>query len=148
MSFNPLTSPWQTPYQTPPFNEIKNEHYEPAFHHALEIARKEIQDIANNSGTPTFDNTLAALDRSGELLDRISIIFFNLLVCNTSKELQDLAQKIQPELTAFSNEIPADGLGLDKPGPKPKHVNQVLAVDVIQLPSRLPHAGKSHKHRH
>lgn len=105
MSFNPLTSPWQTPYQIPPFNEIKNEHYEPAFHHALEIARKEIQDIANNSGTPTFDNTLAALDRSGELLDRISNIFFNLLVCNTSKELQDLAQKIQPELTAFSNEI-------------------------------------------
>ena len=102
---NPLLSPWQTPYQTPPFDEIKNEHYEPAFHHALKIAREEIQNIANNSDIPTFDNTLAALDRSGELLDRISNIFFNLLVCNTSKELQDLAQKIQPELTAFSNEI-------------------------------------------
>lgn len=105
MSSNPLTSPWQTPYQTPPFDEIKNEHYEPAFHHALKIARGEIQAIADNQEEPTFDNTLAALDRSGELLDSISNIFFNLLVCNTSKELQDIAQKIQPELTAFSNEI-------------------------------------------
>lgn len=102
---NPLISSWQTPYQTPPFDEIKNEHYEPAFHHALKIAREEIQAIADNQEAPTFDNTLAALDRSGELLDRISNIFFNLLVCNTSKELQDIAQKIQPELTAFSNEI-------------------------------------------
>lgn len=105
MSSNPLTSPWQTPYQTPPFDEIKNEHYEPAFHHALKIARGEIQAIADNQEEPTFDNTLAALDRSGELLDSISNIFFNLLVCNTSKELQDIAQKIQPELTAISNEI-------------------------------------------
>jgi len=105
MSSNPLTSPWQTPYQTPPFNEIKNEHYEPTFHHALKIARGEIQAIADNQEEPTFNNTLAALDRSGELLDSISNIFFNLLVCNTSKELQDIAQKIQPELTAFSNEI-------------------------------------------
>ena len=94
MSSTPLTSPWQTPYQTPPFDEIKNEHYEPAFHHALKIAREEIQAIADNQEDPTFDNTLAALDRSGELLDSISNIFFNLLVCNTSKELQDIAQKI------------------------------------------------------
>ena len=102
---NPLISPWQTPFQTPPFDEIKNEHYVPAFHHALKIAREEIQAITENQEEPTFENTLAALDRSGELLDRISNIFFNLLVCNTSKELQDIAQKIQPELTAFSNEI-------------------------------------------
>ena len=105
MSNNPLISDWQTPYQTPPFDEIKNEHYKPAFHHALKIARGEIQAIADNQEDPTFDNTLAALDRSGELLDSISNIFFNLLVCYTSKELQDIAQKIQPELTAFSNEI-------------------------------------------
>lgn len=102
---NPLISPWQTPFQTPPFDEIKNEHYVPAFHHALKIAREEIQAITENQEEPTFENTLAALDRSGELLDRISNIFFNLLVCNTSKELQDIAQKIQPELTGFSNEI-------------------------------------------
>lgn len=105
MSNNPLTSPWQTLYQTPPFDEIKTEHYEPAFHYALKIARVEIRTIAENPKTADFENTVAALDRSGELLDRISNIFFNLLVCHTSKELQDLAQKIQPELTAFSNEI-------------------------------------------
>lgn len=105
MSNNPLTSPWQTPYQTPPFDEIKTEHYEPAFHYALKIARDEIRAIAENPQTADFKNTVAALDRSGELLHRISNIFFNLLVCHTSKELQDLAQKIQPELTAFSNEI-------------------------------------------
>ena len=105
MSPNPLTSPWQTPYQTPPFNQIKTEDYEPAFCHALEVARQEVQAIADNTEAPTFANTVAALDRSGEMLGNISDIFFNLLVCNTSQELQELAQKIQPELTAFYNEI-------------------------------------------
>lgn len=102
---NPLISPWQTPFQTPPFDLIKTEHYEPAFRHALEVARQEIQAITNQPEAATFNNTVAALDRSGELLGHISDIFFNLLVCNTSKELQELAQKIQPELTAFYNEI-------------------------------------------
>lgn len=105
---NPLTSRWQTPHQTPPFDLIKTEHYEPAFHHALEVARQEIQVIANQPEAPDFDNTVAALDRSGELLGHISDIFFNLLICNTSEKLQELAQKIQPELTAFYNEITLD----------------------------------------
>ena len=105
MFSNPLISPWQTPFQSPPFNLIKTEHYEPAFHHALQVARQEIQAIADNPEVPTFTNTVAALDRSGEMLGNISDIFFNLLVCNTSPELQELAQKIQPELTAFYNEI-------------------------------------------
>ena len=102
---NPLISPWQTPFQVPPFDQIKTEHYEPAFHHALEVARQEIQAIADNTEAPAFGNTVAALDRSCKLLGNISDIFFNLLVCNTSQELQELAQKIQPELTAFYNEI-------------------------------------------
>ena len=102
---NPLISPWQTPFQTPPFSLIKTEDYEPAFHHAIQVARQEIQVITNNAEAPAFSNTVAALDRSGKLLGNISDIFFNLLVCNTSPELQDLAQKIQPELTAFYNEI-------------------------------------------
>ena len=105
MSSNPLTSLWQTPFQAPPFDQIKAEHYEPAFRHALEVARQEIQDITDQSDAPSFDNTVAALDRSGELLNSISDIFFNMLVCNTSKELQELAQQIQPELTAFYNEV-------------------------------------------
>lgn len=105
MPINPLISEWRTPHYTPPFNEIKTEHYEPAFHHALQVARQEVLAIADNPDSPTFENTLAALDRFGELLSRISDIFFNLLVCNTSPELQNLAQHIQPELTAFHNEI-------------------------------------------
>ena len=105
MNNNPLISPWQTPFQTPPFDLIKTEDYEPAFHHALQVARQEIQVITDNAEAPAFSNTVAALDRSGELLGNISDIFFNLLVCNTSPELQNLAQKIQPELTAFYNEI-------------------------------------------
>ena len=105
MNNNPLISPWQTPFQTPPFDQVKTEHYEPAFQHALQVARQEVQTIADNPNSPDFDNTIAALDRSGELLSSISDIFFNLLVCNTSQELQELAQKIQPKLTAFYNEI-------------------------------------------
>lgn len=105
MNNNPLISPWQTPFQTPPFDQVKTEHYEPAFQHALQVARQEVQTIADNPKSPDFDNTIAAMDRSGELLSSISDIFFNLLVCNTSQELQELAQKIQPKLTAFYNEI-------------------------------------------
>ena len=105
MPTNPLVLPWQTPFQTPPFDKIKVEHYEPAFQQALKMARDEIKAVAENTEAANFENTVAALDRTCELVNRISNIFFNLLVCNTSKELQDLAQQIQPELTAFSNEI-------------------------------------------
>lgn len=102
---NPLLFEWNTPYQTPPFNEIKEEHYIPAFKQAIEVAKEEVRLIAEVKTLPTFENTIVALDRSGELLNRISGIFFNLLYANTSPEMQSIAEEVSPMLTAHGNDI-------------------------------------------
>ncbi|MDX1316578.1 MAG: M3 family peptidase, partial [Xanthomarina gelatinilytica] len=75
---NILNKPFDTQFHTAPFSKIKNEHFLPAFKKAIEKAKKEIEDITNNPETPSFKNTVEALDFSGEELDRISSIFFNL----------------------------------------------------------------------
>lgn len=102
---NPLIAVWKTPFQTPPFDLIKIEHYLPAFEYAIKAAKEEIYMIANQKSTPTFENTIVALDRSGALLSRISGVFFNMLSANTNPEMQKLAQEISPILTSHSNEL-------------------------------------------
>ena len=105
---NPLLGDWNTPYQTPPFDKIKTEHYLPAFEKAMSAGKKELYDISQQKSVPTFENTIVALDRSGALLNRISNIFFNMLSCSTSPELQELSLKISPMLTQYSNDIYLD----------------------------------------
>jgi peptidyl-dipeptidase Dcp len=102
---NPLVMEWDTPYQTPPFNKIKTEHYKPAIEYALKEAEKEVEKIANNKATATFDNTVVALERSGKLLDRITSLFFNLNEANTNDTMQELAIEISPLLTKFANDL-------------------------------------------
>ncbi len=102
---NPLVAEWDTPFQTPPFDLIKLEHYLPAFEYALKQAKQDIYMIANQKSVPTFENTVVAMDRSGALLSRISNVFFNMLSANTSPELQKIAQEVSPLLTQHSNEI-------------------------------------------
>ncbi len=104
-SDNPLLMKWDTPYQTPPFDKIKIEDYLPAFKEAIEMAKKEVATIANVKTLPTFENTIAALDRAGEMVNRISGVFFNLLSANTSPEMQKIAQEISPMLTEYGNDI-------------------------------------------
>lgn len=71
---NPLLSNFDTPHQTPPFGKIKAEHYEPAFDVAIEEAKKEVEQIASSKETPTFENTIVALDNIGEKIDRKSVV--------------------------------------------------------------------------
>lgn len=92
-------------FDTAPFSKIKNEHFKPAFVQAIEDARNEIEAITNNANTPSFDNTIAALDFSGKQLDRISSVFFNLNSAETNEEIQKIAQEVSPLLTEFSNDI-------------------------------------------
>lgn len=105
---NPLLMEWNTPYNTPPFDKIKEEHYLPAFEHAINMAKNEIKGIKELKAQPTFENTIVALDRSGSLLNNIAAVFFNMLSCNTSTELQQIAQKINPMLTEYGNDISLD----------------------------------------
>ncbi len=102
---NPLLAEWDTPHQTPPFDKIELAHYLPAFKTAIAVSRAEVDAIVNNPAKPTFANTILALENQGALLNRIGGVFFNINEANTSDELQEIANTIQPELTALSNDI-------------------------------------------
>ena len=102
---NPLLAEWDTPYQTPPFSQIKLEHFEPAVDAAIACSRAEIEAIVNNPEKPTFGNTIVAMERSGELLNRVAGVFYNLMGTDATPEMQEVAQRIQPKMTELSNDI-------------------------------------------
>lgn len=92
-------------FNVAPFSKISNEDYKPAIKTAIEIARSEIDAIVNNTDTPTFENTTVALDFTGEKLNRITSIFFNLNSAETNDKIQKIAQEVSPWLSEFSNDI-------------------------------------------
>lgn len=100
-----LTSTYNTKYNTAPFSQIKLEDYKPAFIENIATAKAEIEAIINNPEAPTFENTIVALDFSGEQLNRLSSIFFNLNSAETCDDMQKIAQEVSPLLTEFSNDI-------------------------------------------
>ena len=100
-----LNNSFNTPYKTAPFSKIKTEDYLSAFNIAIEKAKAEIDAITANTEAPTFKNTIEALDYSGEELDRLSSIFFNLNSAETNDEIQKIAQEVSPLLSDFSNDI-------------------------------------------
>ena len=100
-----LTSTFNTKHNTAPFSQIKLEDYHSAFEENIAKARAEVDAITNNPDSPTFENTIEALDYSGETLDRLSSIFFNMNSAETCDEMQKIAQDVSPLLTAFSNDI-------------------------------------------
>ena len=102
---NPLLQKFNTKYNSAPFNEIKEEHYLPAFKELIEISKKEIKKIANNTEEATFSNTIEALAYSGEQLDVVSNIFFNLNSAETNDEIQKIAQEVSPLLSEYSSQI-------------------------------------------
>jgi len=100
-----MSNPLLEPFNQAPFSKIKNEHFKPAFLQAIEDTKKEIDTIVLNPEPPTFKNTLEALDFSGQQLDRISSVFFNLNSAETNEEIQKIAQEVSPLLSEFSNDI-------------------------------------------
>ncbi len=102
---NPLLKPFNGPHETAPFEQIKNEHYMPAFKKAIEEGRAEVDKIVNNTETPTFENTIVKLETAGKLMGRVAGIFFNVLSAETNDELQKIAQEVSPMLTEFQNDI-------------------------------------------
>ncbi|WP_300286072.1 M3 family metallopeptidase [uncultured Alistipes sp.] len=102
---NPLSVESTAPYGAPRFDEIRNEHYKPAFEQAVREAREEVDAIVANPEAPTFANTIEALEFSGKRLDAISNIFFNLNEAHTNDTMQSLALELSPMLTAFGNDI-------------------------------------------
>lgn len=95
----------ETVHGTAPFSQITNADYEPAIDRGIELARKEIDAIAKNPEAPTFENTIVALDRSGEDLDRVLNIFFNLLEADSDDEMMEISMRVTPKLSDYSTSI-------------------------------------------
>ena len=98
-------NPLLEPFNAAPFSKIKNEHFKPAFQEAIQKAKAEIDHITSNQEEPTFENTLEALEFTGETLSRVSSIFFNLNSAETNEEIQKIAQEVSPWLSEFSNDL-------------------------------------------
>ncbi len=102
---NPLLANWTTQFQMPPFGEITDDDFEPAFDIAIEAARGIITAIANNPEPPTFANTIEALEQGDALLDRVLGIFFNIAGSDSNPKRQELQRNLSPRLAAYSSEI-------------------------------------------
>jgi peptidyl-dipeptidase Dcp len=102
---NPFFKEWKTPFQTPPFAEIKVEHYLPAFEEGIRYQKAEVDAIINNAEEPTFVNTIEAMEKSGRLLTKVSSVFYNLNSANTNDEMQKIAKTVAPILSKHNDDI-------------------------------------------
>lgn len=103
---NVFESPFvNTEHGTAPFSKISNKDYEPAIDRGIEKALKEIDSIVNNPEAPTFENTIVALDRTGEDLNRVLNIFFPLLSADADDEMMEISMKVTPKLSDYSTSI-------------------------------------------
>ncbi len=102
---NPFLTEYTTPFEVPPFDDIRIEHYKPAFLKGIEEQKKEVDAIVNQETAPDFENTIAALDQSGKLLSKVRSVFFGLNSANTSEEMQTLSKEILPLLSEHRDNI-------------------------------------------
>lgn len=105
LSSNPFMKKSKLQYEAPEFDKIKNEHFKPAFEYGLKQHEVEIIKIANNPAAPTFENTIVALEKSGEVLRRAQIVFSNLTSANTNPTLQALDEEYAPIFAAHSDKL-------------------------------------------
>jgi len=111
---NPFFTEWETPFQVPPFDEIKPEHYLPAFKKGMEEQLVEMEAILSNEEEPDFENTIAAADRSGRLLDKVAGAFYPVNSANTTPELQAVNREVAPLLTEHQDKITLDPRVFDR----------------------------------
>jgi peptidyl-dipeptidase Dcp len=155
MTDNPLLSESSLPYHSPPFDKIKDEHYSPAFEKGMADQLKEVEAIAANKEQPTFENTIVALERSGDLLGRVDRIFSNLAGANTNSILQKTEKEMSPKLAAHQDAIHLNGalfarvqslydnrenLGLD---PESKYLVERYYKDFVRAGAKLSDADKT-----
>ncbi|MFL6605390.1 MAG: M3 family metallopeptidase [Steroidobacteraceae bacterium] len=105
MAENPFARPSTLPYRLPPFDGIQNTHYRPGFEQGMLEQRAEVRQIIQDPGAPDFQNTLVALERSGQMLSRVAAVFFNLNASNTDPQMQEIDSEIAPKLQAHEDAI-------------------------------------------
>jgi len=102
---NPLLEKWNTPFETPPFDKIEESHYLPAFYESMKLHDSEIDAIVNNSEAPTFENTIVALDVSGEMLKRVNRVFSGMNGAMSNDETREISKEIYPKLSQHQDNI-------------------------------------------
>ena len=105
---NPLLSPWTGPFEAPPFDEIRPDHYRPAFEEALADNVAEIAAITGDADAPTFETTIVALERAGAKLDKVCSVFFNLAGSDSTEALREIEREMAPILSRHSSAIYLD----------------------------------------
>ncbi len=151
---NPLFTASNLPFGYPPFDKIRDEHFTPAFDKGMVEHAAEIEAIANNAEPATFDNTIVAMERSGQLLDRVQTIFFSLAGANTNDTLEKIQSEMAPKLSAHQDAIALnsklfervkslyeqrDNLGLDA---ESKYLLERYHTDFVRAGARLSDADK------
>ncbi|RTZ11421.1 M3 family peptidase [Flavobacterium sp. GSP27] len=104
-SMNPFFQAYDTPFNVPPFDKIKNEHFKPAILEGISTHQAEVNAVANNTQPATFENTILAMENAGELLSNVNTVFSNLNSANTNKEIQNIAKEMAPNLSAHRDNI-------------------------------------------
>jgi peptidyl-dipeptidase Dcp len=155
MANNPFAKQSTLPFQYPAFDKIKNSDYKPAFEAGMAEQVKEVEAIANNKDAPTFDNTIVALERSGQLLTRATTVFFNLSGANTNDELEKIQAEMAPKLSAHQDAISLnpklfarvdtlfqnrEKLGLD---PESKRLVERYHTDFVRAGAKLNETDKA-----
>ena len=102
---NPFFSEYETSFQVPPFEQIKPEHYMPAFTEGMKQQMENIEKIVANTEEPTFENTIEAYENSGELLNKVGSVFFNLKAAATNNDIQDISKEIAPAMSIHNDDI-------------------------------------------
>src|SRR3981081_3836415 len=107
---NPLLRPWQTPFETPPFQEIAPEHFLPAFEQAFADHAAEIVAIEHDPAAPDFANTITALERSGKLLSKVSAVFYDLVSAHSHPALLEIDKEVSLRMARHWNPIMMDAV--------------------------------------
>lgn len=105
---NPFFTEYTTPFQVPPFDKIKPEHYLPAFKKGMQEQKANIKKIINNTQEPSFENTIEAIENSGKLLEKVSNVYYNLKGANTNDEIQEISKELAPLMSSHSDDIKLD----------------------------------------
>lgn len=155
MTNNPFAKPSTLPFQYPAFDKIKNEHFAPAMEAGMAAQQAEIDAIANTKDAPSFDNTIVAMEKSGQLLNRATTVFFNLSGANTNDTLEKIQSEMAPKLSAHQDAIALnaklfervkalydkrDTLGLDAEG---KRLVERYYTDFVRAGAKLNDADKA-----
>ena len=153
-SDNPFFQEWDTPFAVPPFDRIKLEHYQPAFDEGMKLHRREIAAIVNQRSAPTFQNTVEAMDRSGQMLSRVANVFFSMKSSMTSDAMEGIARDVAPRLSQHQDEILLDSLLFQKVervyqerdrlglAPEPRRLLEQYYKDFVRGGAKLPSQQK------